>query len=57
MTVKKLYFIPAGRCMLDRSSVNSALTPETIKLAGVVLSFGDGRRLYFSRHRYARKCS
>ena len=27
MTVKKLYFIPAGRCMLDHSSVNSALTP------------------------------
>ncbi|MEH7186064.1 quorum-quenching N-acyl homoserine lactonase AiiA [Bacillus toyonensis] len=27
MTVKKLYFLPAGRCMLDHSSVNSTLTP------------------------------
>lgn len=27
MTVKKLYFVPAGRCMLDHSSVNSTLTP------------------------------
>ncbi|MBL3200071.1 N-acyl homoserine lactonase family protein, partial [Klebsiella pneumoniae] len=25
MTVKKLYFIPAGRCMLDHSSVNGTL--------------------------------
>ena len=30
MTVKKLYFIPAGRCMLDQSSVNSTLTPGNL---------------------------
>ncbi|MBL1705302.1 MBL fold metallo-hydrolase, partial [Klebsiella pneumoniae] len=30
MTVKKLYFVPAGRCMLDHSSVNSRLTPGNL---------------------------
>ncbi|MDA1632921.1 N-acyl homoserine lactonase family protein [Bacillus cereus] len=30
MTVKKLYFVPAGRCMLDHSSVNSTLTPGNL---------------------------
>ena len=32
MTVKKLCFIPAGRCMLDHSSVNSALTRKLLNL-------------------------
>ncbi|MDA2310895.1 MULTISPECIES: quorum-quenching N-acyl homoserine lactonase AiiA [Bacillus cereus group] len=30
MTVKKLYFVPAGRCMLDHSSVNSTLAPGNL---------------------------
>ncbi len=30
MTVKKLYFIPAGRCMLDHSSVNGTLAPGNL---------------------------
>ncbi|BCC06960.1 MULTISPECIES: quorum-quenching N-acyl homoserine lactonase AiiA [Bacillus cereus group] len=30
MTVKKLYFVPAGRCMLDHSSVNSTIAPGNL---------------------------
>nr|AGW45371.1 N-acyl homoserine lactone hydrolase [Bacillus cereus] len=30
MTVKKLYFVPAGRCMLDHSSVNGTLAPGNL---------------------------
>ena len=56
MTVK-LYFIPAGRCMLDHSSVNGTLAPGNLLNLPVWCYLLETEEVYFSRYRYARKCS